>query len=94
VQSQYRSVAAPLLKAIQETERQDPGRRILVMVPQIVEGRWWEYLLHTHREWRLRARLLHYGGRHVAVVSIPWQLHPAPLEEGIKKEEPAEQATQ
>ncbi len=33
LQSQYRSVVAPLLKAIQQIARQDRGRRVLVVVP-------------------------------------------------------------
>ncbi|HEY1930622.1 MAG TPA: APC family permease [Acetobacteraceae bacterium] len=90
VQSPYRSVAAPLLKAIEQIEERHHGRRVMVVLPQIVEGRWWEYAMHTHREWRLRAKLLRYGGRRVAVVSIPWQLQPAKPQEGIEEEEPSE----
>jgi amino acid transporter len=89
VQSPYRSVAAPLLKVIEQVEEHHHGRCVMVVLPQIVEGRWWEYAMHTHREWRLRAKLLRYGGRRVAVVSIPWQVRPAGPQEGIEEEEPS-----
>ena len=56
---------------------------------QLVEARWWETLLHTHRERRLRAALLRHGGPDVAVVTVPWQLAPAEPEQVIAAEEPA-----
>ena len=45
-----------------------------------------KYVLHTHRERRLRARLVRYGGDLVSVLSVPWQLEPAEPEEGIAQE--------
>jgi hypothetical protein len=51
-----------------------------------VEAHWWEYLLHTHRERRVRARLVRYGGDSVCVLSVPWQLEPGEPDEGIAEE--------
>jgi hypothetical protein len=89
VQSPYRSVLAPLLRAIEHEQARVPGRRVFVVLPELIEGRWWGILLHTHRERRLRARLLRYGGPHVAVICEPWQIEVGRPEQGIEEEEPA-----
>lgn len=88
VSSQFRSMTAPLLRAIQDAEQQAPERPIAVILPELVEGRWWGYLMHTNRERRLRARLLRHGGRNVVVSSVPWQLQGADPATGIAEEEP------
>lgn len=88
VASPYRSVFAPLLRAVERSQRRCPGRRVSVVLPELVEGRWWGTLLHTHRERRLRARLLRYGGPHVSVVCVPWQIEVEDPEKVIKEEEP------
>ena len=45
--------------------------------------------MHTHRERRLRARLLRYGGPAIAVLSVPWQLQVSGPRQGLAEEEPA-----
>ena len=62
---------------------------MVVVLPELVEGSWWGYLMHAHRERRLRAKLLRYGGAQIGVVSVPWQLQAADPAEGIAEEEPA-----
>ena len=79
--SPYRSVPGPLLRTIAELQRSQPGRAVAVVVPQLVVGRWWERLLHTGREFRLRRMVLRHGGPGVAVVGVPWQLAGAGMDE-------------
>lgn len=88
VSTEFRSMTAPLLRSIQEIQRRFPNRPMTVILPELVEGRWWGYLMHTNRERRLRARLLRYGGPNVVVSSVPWQLRPADPAEVIAEEEP------
>ncbi|MBV8916275.1 MAG: APC family permease [Acetobacteraceae bacterium] len=88
IPSPYRSVVAPLLKGVQYVEGHLPGRRVVIVLPELVEGRWWGYLMHAHRERRIRARLLRYGGPFASVISVPWQLEPAGPDEGLVEEEP------
>ncbi len=85
--SEYRSVTGPLLRAIQGARRRFPGRPVMIVLPELVEGRWWGYLMHTHRERRLRARLLRYGGPGVTVLSVPWQLQVSGPKQGLAEEE-------
>jgi amino acid transporter len=89
VPSPYRSVLGPLLRLIEELRRAQPGRPIAVVLPKLVEARWWETLLHTHRERRLRTALLRNGGSDIAVVGVPWQLEAPAPERVLAEEEPA-----
>jgi hypothetical protein len=89
VSSEYRSVTAPLLRAVEDVRKHHPDRPVTVILPELVEGRWWGYLMHANRERRLRARLLRYGGSNVVISSVPWQLRPANPAEGIAEEEPS-----
>src|SRR6185437_11405594 len=83
IRSEFRSIAAPLLRAIEAADHEQPDRPVVVILPELVEGRWWGYIMHTHRERRLRARLLRYGGRNVIVTTVPWQLQPPDPEAAI-----------
>ena len=89
VHSEFRSVLAPVLRAIEETERRCPGGLITVVLPELVEASWWQYVMHTHRDRRLRAKLLRQGGPRVAVAIVPWQVRPSNPDEAIEEEEPA-----
>ncbi len=85
--SPYRSVLAPLLRLITALRADRPDRSIAVVIPLLIEARWWEVLLHTHHERRLRTALLRHGGADIAVIGVPWQLQPAEPARGIAEEE-------
>jgi amino acid transporter len=86
--SPYRSVLGPLLREIAAIRRQAPGRPVAVVLPQLIEGRWWETVLHTHRERRLRRHLLRAIGPDLAIVSIAWPLAKPEPERILAEEEP------
>jgi amino acid transporter len=88
VSSEFRSMTAPLLRAIEHAHDQTPERPVTVILPELVDGRWWGYLMHANRERRLRKRLLRHGGSTVVVASVPWQLQPPDPGQAIKEEEP------
>jgi hypothetical protein len=52
----------------------NPKRRIVVVIPELVEGHWYEYFLHNQRgrllEWVLLAR----GNERIFTVSAPYYL--------------------
>jgi amino acid transporter len=87
--SEFRSMTAPLLRAIEDVEQHHPARPVTIILPELVEGHWWGYLMHANRERRLRARLLRHGGRNVIVSTVPWQLCPPEPAQVIAEEEPA-----
>ena len=51
-----------------------PDRNITVLIPQLVETRWYNFLLHNNRPEAIRALLLYGGTERITVVSIPYHL--------------------
>ena len=92
--SPYRSLLAPLLRLVDETRARCPDRPVVVALPELVEARWWEFLLHTHRIRRLRGRLLRHGGADVSVLVVPWQLAAPDPAHALADEEPATAETE
>jgi hypothetical protein len=70
--SPYRFVIVPVVQFILDLSKQNPGRSIVVVIPELVEDRWYEYFLHNQRgrllEWVLLAR----GNERIHTVSAPW----------------------
>jgi len=70
--SPYRFVVIPVVQFILDLSKQYPERRIIVVIPELVEDRWYEYFLHNQRgrllEWVLLAR----GNERIFTVSAPW----------------------
>ena len=74
IASPYREVLGPVLAHVRGLAREHPGRSIAVVVPELVERRWYQLVLHSHRATLLKALLLLRGGSQVLVVSAPWYL--------------------
>ncbi len=72
---------------VSKAEKDNRGRLIAVLIPEIVKKYWWQYLLHSHRAHRLRACLLRYGGSQVVVINVPWYLEEPRPEQGLEPEE-------
>jgi amino acid transporter len=73
IASPYRRLFTPLLDYLDQLRKERRGM-IAVILPDLVEGRWWEYFLHTQRANVLRSLLLLKGNQRVAVISVPWYL--------------------
>jgi hypothetical protein len=74
VQSPYRNFLPPLLQVIQKIEDDYPLRQIAVVVPEVVETRWWQLLLHRRKAARLRSAILKRGDQRVIIINVPWYL--------------------
>jgi amino acid transporter len=72
--STFRLVVMPLMEYIMELEHQNPGRKITVLLPELVVRHWWENALHNQRVQLLKVLLLLKGNEHIVVVNIPWYL--------------------
>ena len=72
--STFRQVIGPLIEYIFELERQHPGRKVAVLLPEMVVRHWWENLLHNQRVQLLKLILLLKGNQRIVVVNIPWYL--------------------
>jgi amino acid transporter len=74
IASSYRFVIAPLMDYILNLERDNPDRKIAVLLPELVVRHWWENALHGQRVQLLKLLLLLRAKQRVVVVNIPWYL--------------------
>jgi hypothetical protein len=72
--SPYRFVVVPLVKFVLELSAKYPERRIVVVIPELVEKRWYEYFLHNQRGRMLELLLLVHGNKRVFSLSAPYYL--------------------
>ena len=78
LESPTRRVLAPILDQIGELEQQNPGRQLLVLLPELIESRWYFYALHNQRATLLKTMLYLRGAQQTVVANIPWYLEPRP----------------
>jgi amino acid transporter len=74
IQSSYRLIINPLMSYIIELEKANPGRKVAVLLPELVVRHWWENALHNQRVQLLKLLLLLKGNQRIVVVNIPWYL--------------------
>lgn len=81
LRSPYRRFFQRLLNWLQELAATHPERNVIVLLPELVHRRWYQFIV-SHRALRLKAELLMKGGPHVSVMSTPWypDLRPADAE--------------
>jgi amino acid transporter len=76
--SPYRFVIIPIVQFVLDLSKQNPARSIIVVIPELVEDKWYEYFLHNQRgrllEWVLLAR----GNERIFTVSAPWYVGQQP----------------
>jgi amino acid transporter len=76
--SPYRFVIIPIVQFVLDLSKKNPTRSIVVVIPELVEDRWYEYFLHNQRgrllEWVLLAR----GNERIFTVSAPWYVGQQP----------------
>lgn len=70
--SPYRLVVTPIVDYIKHLAHENAGRRIITVIPELVERRWYEWLLHSQRAEILKGRLLMEGHDRISVLNIPW----------------------
>src|SRR5450755_1420446 len=72
--SPYRFIIIPIVQFILDLSKTNPTRSIIVVIPELVEDKWYEYFLHNQRgrllEWVLHAR----GNERIFTVSAPWYI--------------------
>jgi amino acid transporter len=70
--SPYRFIIIPIIQFVIDLSKKYPDRTIIVVIPELVEDKWYEYFLHNQRgrllEWVLLAR----GNERIFTVSAPW----------------------
>jgi amino acid transporter len=74
IPSTYRFIINPLMDYILDLEQKNPGRKVAVLLPELVVRHWWENALHNQRVQLLKLLLLLKGNQRIVVVNIPWYL--------------------
>ena len=71
IRSPYREFFERFLAWLRELTATRPDRQVIVLIPELVQRRWYQFIV-SHRAMRLKAQLLLKGGPHVSVMSTPW----------------------
>jgi hypothetical protein len=74
IRSPYRFVIQPILDYVLKVEREHPNHSVAVVIPDLVERRWYYYFLHNHRGKLLAAMLIVHGDRRIVIVDVPYYL--------------------
>jgi amino acid transporter len=72
--SPYRLVIVPIVQHVLRLSAEHPNRRIVVVIPELVESRWYEYFLHNQRARLLEWVLLVHGNKQICTLSSPYYL--------------------
>ncbi|HEY1482656.1 MAG TPA: APC family permease [Candidatus Acidoferrum sp.] len=72
--SPYRFVVIPVVQFVLNMAEKQPDRKILVVIPEFVEDRWYEYFLHNQRARLLEWTLLARGNKRIFSVSSPYYI--------------------
>ena len=72
--SPYRRLIKPMYDYVVRLKNENPERIIAVIIPELVETKWYEIFLHNHRATALKTTLLLQGDRRVVVINVPWYL--------------------
>jgi amino acid transporter len=74
IPSAYRELLDPVLRYVRALARDDPHRYVAVVLPELLEPRWYQLLVLSHRVTLLKGLLLQHGGPRVVVIQVPWRL--------------------
>lgn len=76
IHSPFRYVVNPIVEYVLHLERTNPDRQIAVIVPELVEDHWFQFILHNQRPKWLKTLLLMQGSRRIILINVPWYLKP------------------
>ncbi len=74
LESPYRFIVKPIVDYAVAQQAANPERNIMMVLPQLIEARWYHYLLHDNRPEAIRAFLLFNSEQRITVVSIPYNV--------------------
>jgi len=74
ITSPFRSVITPLVDYIVDLSEKNPAREITVIVPELVEHKWYHYVLHNQRAQGFKTLLLLRGNQRITTITVPWYL--------------------
>jgi amino acid transporter len=72
--SPYRFVIIPTVQFILDLSKKHPSRTIVVVIPELIENRWYEYFFHNQRGRLLEWVLIAKGNERIFAVNAPWYI--------------------
>jgi len=84
VTSPYRQVLHPIVNIAQREAKTHPERQIAVVIPELVEHRWYNYFLHNQRAAALKAKLYFLENPKIIVINVPWYVIPSSWPQAAK----------
>jgi amino acid transporter len=72
--SPYRFIIVPIVQYILDLSKKFPDRKIIVVIPELVECHWYEYFLHNQRGRLLEWMLVVRGNDRIYTLSSPYYL--------------------
>ena len=72
--SPYRLTLGPIVDYVLQAEQDFPNQQIAVLIPELVQRRWYHHVLHNKRASVLKALLLWKGNQRIIVINVPWYL--------------------
>ena len=73
IRSPYREFFGPLLNYIRKLATENKDRYIAVIIPELVERRWYNFLLRR-RATIVKELLILHGGPQIVIIDAPWYL--------------------
>lgn len=70
--SPYRRIISVILDYIREVKKERLHGDIAIIIPELVEARWYHHFMHNQRATALKAALLFGGDNRTMVINIPW----------------------
>ncbi len=74
LKSPFRFVVKPIVEYALQMETQNLDKHVAVVLPELMEKRWYQLLLHNHRSSALKALLYFQGSQRISVINVPWYL--------------------
>ena len=77
LESPFRFVVRPLVEYALKVQEENSDCHIAILVPELIENHWYNFLLHNNRSQLLKTLLNSKENPRITVINIPWYLDPA-----------------
>jgi len=74
LKSPFRFVVKPIVEYALQLENNNADKHVAVVLPELMERRWYYLLLHNQRSSALKALLYFQGSQRITVINVPWYL--------------------
>jgi amino acid transporter len=74
LKSPFRFIVKPIFDYATNLEKENPQGHVAVIIPELVETKWYFLFLHNNRSSLLKALLLFGGSQRISVINVPWHL--------------------